>query len=167
MDGFDGFNQVVDVVSGNNLSIGHASGTGFTSSTPVEDLHVEENGANDTTVGYVIPSSSDASNDIVADGSFTEAGDATGNPTYYADGSGAGSTLGGWTVTQESVDYVGNIDSPTLAGNAIDLAGDWPGAIEQTLATEAGRQYQVVFALTGNFTGGAEAVKMLRASAAG
>ncbi len=167
MDGFNGSNEVVDVVSGNNLSIGHASGTGFTASTPIEDLHISENATDGTSVGFVVPSDPDVSQDIVSDGAFTEAGSAAGNPTYYADGSGAGSVLGGWTVTNESVDYIGNIDSPPLGGNAIDLAGDWPGAIEQTLTTEVGRQYQVDFFLTGNFTGGAEAVKMLRASAAG
>ena len=34
MDGFNGSNEVVDVVSGNNLSIGHATGTGFTTPAP-------------------------------------------------------------------------------------------------------------------------------------
>ena len=46
MDGFNGSNEVVDVVSGNNLSVGHATGTGFTASTPVEDLHISENATN-------------------------------------------------------------------------------------------------------------------------
>ena len=45
-DGFNGSNEVVDVVSNNNLSIGHATGTGFIASTPVEDLHISENATN-------------------------------------------------------------------------------------------------------------------------
>ena len=42
-DGFNGLGEIVDVVSGNNLNIGHASGTGFITSTPVDDLHISEN----------------------------------------------------------------------------------------------------------------------------
>ena len=72
MDGFNGSNEVVDVVSGNNLSIGHASGAGFTASTPVDDLHVTENATNGTTVGYVVPTDPDLSNDLVSDGGFSE-----------------------------------------------------------------------------------------------
>ena len=60
MDGFDGSSQVVDIVSNNNLSIGHATGTGtFTNSDPVGDLHVTENATNGTRVGFVIPSDPD------------------------------------------------------------------------------------------------------------
>ncbi len=67
MDGFNGSNQVVDVVSGNNLSIGHATGAGFIASTPVEDLHISENAVGGTSVGFVVPSDPDVSNDIVRD----------------------------------------------------------------------------------------------------
>ncbi|WP_020588981.1 DUF4347 domain-containing protein [Desulfobacter curvatus] len=55
MDGFNGLNEVVDIVSGNNLSIGHASGDGFVTSTPVGDLNIDENSANGTSVGFVVP----------------------------------------------------------------------------------------------------------------
>ena len=41
-----------------------------------------------------------------------------------------------------------------------------PVSVEQTLTTEVGKQYQVVFSLTGDFSGG-EAIKDLRVSAAG
>ncbi len=66
MDGFNGSNQVVDAVSGNNLSIGHASGTGFTTSAPIVDLTIEENSANGTHVGFIEPTDSDLSGSIAA-----------------------------------------------------------------------------------------------------
>jgi len=54
---FDGLvnNQVVDTVSGNNLSIGHANISGFVASTVVGDLHVAENAESGTSVGFVVP----------------------------------------------------------------------------------------------------------------
>ncbi|MGB5443026.1 MAG: DUF4347 domain-containing protein, partial [Gammaproteobacteria bacterium] len=96
MDGFNGSNEVVDVVGANNLSIAHA-GAGFTASTPDATLSVDENAFNGTPVGIVVPTDPDVYNDIVSDGLFTEAGSAAGNPTYSANGSGAGSVLGDWT----------------------------------------------------------------------
>lgn len=164
MDGFDGLNQVVDIVSGNNLSIGHASGTGFTTSTPVEDLHVAENAANGTSVGYVVPTDPDVINDVVSDGLFLHAG-ATG---YQNVGTGQriGGVGGSWQVDSGDVDLEGAWSSSPLGGTALGLDGTVPGAISQTVATEAGRQYQVVFALTGNFQGGTTLTEM-RAAAAG
>ena len=62
MDGFDGSNEVVDIVSGNNLSIGHAVEAGFTASTPTDALNVDENSTTGTRVGFVIPTDPDVSN---------------------------------------------------------------------------------------------------------
>ncbi|EMI57701.1 LamG-like jellyroll fold domain-containing protein, partial [Rhodopirellula sallentina] len=164
-DGFNGSNEVVDIVtagtgSENNLSIGHAVGTGFTSSTPVEDLHVAENTTNGSTVGFVLPSVPDVAEDIARDGLFNEA---TPSTTQY----GVTGTFGDWTVTEASIDLFATSDweSP-LGGRVVNLDGSEPGAIEQNLTTVAGRQYQVVFALTGDFSGG-DAVKNLRVSASG
>ena len=165
-DGFNGSNEVVDIVtegtgSENNLSTGHATGTGFVNSTPVEDLHVEENSNNGTSVGFVVPNDPDAPRDIVNGGGFNE----------VAAGSiiGTGGTIGDWTVAQGSVD-VGwsGFESGPLGGQVVDLHGSGTtiGGIEQTLATESGRQYQVVFAMSGNWAGG-DAIKDLRASAGG
>ncbi|MEZ6087257.1 MAG: LamG-like jellyroll fold domain-containing protein [Pirellulaceae bacterium] len=166
MDGFNGSNQVVDVVSGNNLSIGHATGTGFIASTPVGDLHIGEHAVDGSSVGYVVPSDPDAVEDLSTDGLFLGAGDPSGNPTFFSDGSGAGSALGDWTVTNGSVDLIGNMPIAN-GGSAVDLNGSTPGAISQAFATEAGRQYQIVFDVTGNFSGGAEAIKTLRVTADG
>ena len=63
-DGFDNSGQVVDVVGGNNLSVGNATGTGFVSSTPVDSLNVDENSVEGTRVGFVIPTNVDTSTSI-------------------------------------------------------------------------------------------------------
>ena len=162
MDGFNGSNEVVDVVSGNNLSVGHASGAGFTASTPVEDLHIAENSANGTSVGYVVPSDPDISNDLVSDGQFLK-GD-TGAWTDYTQGQ----SFGDWTVESGAVSHTSQYESLS-GGVGLELQridGEFPSAITQTLATEVGRQYQLVFNMTGNFSGG-DPVKYLVASAGG
>ena len=111
-----------------------------------------------------IPSDPDATQDVVNDGSFTHAG-ATGYVNV-----GNGQTIGGvggsWTVTSGDVDLEGSWADSPLGGTALGLDGTVPGAIEQTISTVAGRQYQVVFALTGNFQGG-NTQDELRVSAAG
>ena len=65
-DGFEG-SEIVEVVSGNNLTVARASGTGFIASTPIVDLNIDEHSSNGTQVGYVIPTDSDAN----PPGSFT------------------------------------------------------------------------------------------------
>jgi hypothetical protein len=60
MDGLNGSNQVVELVSGNNLSIAHASGTGFTTGAVSAQLAIEENSANGSHVGFVTTEDSDA-----------------------------------------------------------------------------------------------------------
>ena len=59
-DGFDTNNQVVDVVSLNNLTIEHATGTGFIAGLPADDLTVAENSSNGTSIGFVIATGGDA-----------------------------------------------------------------------------------------------------------
>jgi VCBS repeat-containing protein len=61
MDGLDGSNQVVELVSGNNLSIAHASGTGFTTGAVNSQLSIDENSANGSHVGFVVAGDPDAS----------------------------------------------------------------------------------------------------------
>ncbi|HBJ36030.1 MAG TPA: hypothetical protein DDZ51_15035, partial [Planctomycetaceae bacterium] len=162
MDGFNGSNQVVDVVSGNNLSIGHATGAGFIASTPVTDLHISENSPGGTSVGFVVPSDPDVSNDIASDGLFTEGP----NPGTYVDYS-AGQSFGDWSVRFGDVSYHGTeTQASPLGGRTVDLNGSTAGGIYQTLDTVAGRQYQVVFAMSGHW-GGGDAVKDLRVSADG
>ncbi|MFK7770419.1 MAG: DUF4347 domain-containing protein, partial [Mariniblastus sp.] len=164
LDGFDGSNEVVDVVSGNNLSIGHATGTGFSVSTPVEDLHISENATNGTSVGFVVPSVPDTPQDIASDGFFNEA-PAPGSFTNYS----AGSSFGDWTVRTGNVDLVGTyFDPPASVDRAVELHGlNSSGGIYQTLTTEVGKQYQVIFSFAGHWGIGGEVVQDMRVSAAG
>ena len=163
MDGFNGSDEVVDVVSGNNLSVGHATGTGYTASTPVADLHVAELSANGTVVGHVTGHTGNQFDDLVTDGLFLKVNDPGNFQTYSA-----GQTFGDWTVRSGTVDVNGSVnfeDSP-LGGRSVDLNGTSNGGMYHTLSTEENVEYQVVFALSGNF-GAGEAVKDLRVSIAG
>ncbi|MCA9107765.1 MAG: DUF642 domain-containing protein, partial [Planctomycetales bacterium] len=151
MDGFNGSNEVVDIVSGNNLGVAHASGIGFSSSTPVQDLHISEHAAGGTSVGYVMPNSTDVSNDIVNDGQFNQATDPGSWQNYSA-----GQSIGAWTVSHNNVDLIGTYMTPPDGSNfSIQLNGSsgvQNGGIEQTLTTVAGQQYQVIFETTGDWT---------------
>ncbi|MCC9656619.1 cadherin domain-containing protein [Rhodopirellula halodulae] len=162
MDGFDGSNEVVDVVGTNKLSVGHATGTGYSTSTPVADLHITEGSDAGTSVGLVVPTDPDLVVDLVDDGLFLDAPD-PGSYTRYT----TGQTFGGWTVESGNVDLLGSIVGPTeLGGRSVELNGDTEGAIVQTLTTEIGKQYQVIFSAAGNFSGGADHLDF-RASAGG
>ncbi|MGN6136039.1 MAG: cadherin domain-containing protein, partial [Aureliella sp.] len=162
MTGFDGSNQVIDSVSGNNLSLATASGAGFTASSPTTTWTVAEDSGAGTVVGAVSGTSSQYSSDIVADGLFREGAD-PGSLLQLS----AGQTFGAWTVGSGNVDYLGTFsESSPLGGRAVDLNGSTAGSIYQNLATVAGRHYQVIFAMSGNF-GGGESIKDLRVSAAG
>ena len=167
-DGFNGSTEIVDLVtagtiSENNLSLGHATGAGFVASTPLDELRISEDAPDGTTVGNVAPSDPDITNDVVNDGLFLES-PAPGSFQRYS----AGQSFGDWTVRSGDVDLIGSSweESP-LGGRSVDLHGSTTGGIYQTVSTEVGRQYQVVFALSGNFSGGHEAVQDFRVSAAG
>ncbi|MCA9065467.1 MAG: DUF642 domain-containing protein, partial [Planctomycetaceae bacterium] len=167
MDGFNGSNEVVDVVSGNNLSIGHAAGAGFIASTPVEDLHISENVVNGTTVGFVVPSDPDVSHDVATDGQFQkQSGLTSGSYNAFINGQ----TIGDWTVSGSSVQVaVGDGVygfPPPLGGNLVHLASA-DSAIETTLTTTVGRQYQVVFAYGGDWADGVRDHFSTRVSAGG
>ena len=147
MDGFNGSNEVVDVVSGNNLAISHASGTGFITSTPVDALHIDENSANGAHVGYVLPTDADDYNDVVSDGLFLEASD----PGIYTSYS-SGASIGDWDVITNSVVLAGSVwDITPFNGRSIELGASDGGGITQTIATETGRMYQVVFVESGDW----------------
>ncbi|MFK7966563.1 MAG: LamG-like jellyroll fold domain-containing protein, partial [Burkholderiaceae bacterium] len=134
---------------------------GSTASTTVEDLHISENALNGTTVSFVVPSDPDAPQDIASDGLFTE----SGNTTYTL--FNTGQTFGGWTVDSGSVGLeAGSLANSPLGGYAIDMNGTEAGTISQTLSTTEGRQYQVLFAMSGNYFT-SEPFQPLRASAGG
>lgn len=81
----------------------------------------------------------------------------------------AGSTaIPGWTITRGSVDYIGPYWQHADGRRSIDLNGNEPGAIAQTIRTRPGRKYRVTFGLAGNaFVGAEPAVKLVVVSAAG
>ncbi len=160
MDGFNGVNEVVDVVGGNNLTIGHASGTGYTTGNVSEELNVDENAIDGSRIGFVVPTAPEEINDIVSDGLFLE-GDTDVWQSYTV-----GQSFGSWTVTAGGgVDHTSQFTSP-LGGVGIDLergVGDIGGTISQTLTTEAGKEYQIVFAARAHASG--DPIKNMRVSA--
>jgi choice-of-anchor C domain-containing protein len=65
---------------------------------------------------------------------------------------GAGNTsLTGWTITTGSVDWVDvSYWQPQAGTKSVDLNGEVPGGVSQTLATTIGNTYVVEFFLSGN-----------------
>jgi hypothetical protein len=99
-----------------------------------------------------------ASANLVVDGDFTNPSGG-GFLTYsvapnvpYGD---LGPTMGPWTVTQGSVDLIGNYwQSPSINGGSVDLDGRQAvGGITQTFFAPLGI-YTLSFALAGNIDGG-------------
>ena len=161
MDGFNSAGDVVDIVSGNNLSVGHATGTGFIASTPVGELHISESALSQDSVGFVVPTYPPIISNVVSDGQFLEVADPGGAQAIPDGGS-----IGDWLVSGDGVKLIGSeFESPDGGGRSVSLS-DSDGSISQTLTTVAGQQYQVVFEVAGDFSGG-DTVKNLRVSASG
>jgi choice-of-anchor C domain-containing protein len=85
---------------------------------------------------------------LVSDGDFANA--LPGFATV-----GAGGAIGAWTVNPGgSVDLIGGYwQSPTAGGGSVDLDGNSPGGISQTLTLGPG-SYSLSFFLSGNPDGG-------------
>lgn len=63
----------------------------------------------------------------------------------------AGDTqITGWTVTGNSVDYIGSYWPAAHGSRSLDLSGNAAGGVAQAFDTVAGRTYRVGFALAGN-----------------
>jgi choice-of-anchor C domain-containing protein len=87
---------------------------------------------------------------MLLNGDFTQYS-GTQSPSYTT--IGAGSTfLTGWAVTSGSVDVINSYwPSPPQGGNSVDLDGDAPGAISQTLMNlSTGTTYVLSFELAAN-----------------
>ena len=93
----------------------------------------------------------------------------------FEDGPEAGSFLtlsagdtsvSGWTVGGNSIDYIGAYWNAQDGARSVDLAGNGPGNVSQTFDTINNRKYTVSFWLAGN-TDGAPAVKSTIVSAGG
>lgn len=96
----------------------------------------------------MLPSAANAAEFV--NGSF-EAGVPAGSFTTVAGGNS--SSITGWTVIGNSVDYIGSYWTAQNGARSIDLNGGAQGGIQQTFDTLAGVQYNVTFWLAGNADG--------------
>jgi choice-of-anchor C domain-containing protein len=102
----------------------------------------------------------DKPENLVVNGGFDQGADPGGFKTLKK-----GDKLPGWTITKGSVDEIGSYFK-CAHGRCLDMNGSELGAIRQTLATEAGKKYEVSFLLSANPQCGGPK-KTLRVSAAG
>lgn len=93
----------------------------------------------------MLPTSAHAAE--IINGSF-ELGGVT-NPYGTVTG-GNSSTITGWTVLGNSVDFIGNYWPAADGANSIDLNGAGQGGIAQTFNTVADQAYAITFFLAGN-----------------
>ena len=106
-----------------------------------------------------------AADNLLANGSFENG---PYMPTWGYRWLYEGSTeLPGWSVTQESVDWVGSYWAAADGARSMDLDGFAPGGIAQSFATRPGQQYKVKFSMAGSPASSTQPVKRLRVEAAG
>ena len=79
---------------------------------------------------------------------------------------GNSTTINGWVVTGNSVDYIGSYWAAQAGSQSIDLNGNGQGGIQQTFDTVVGQLYNVSFWLAGN-TAGQPTVKSVQVGATG
>ena len=108
---------------------------------------------------------------LLMNGSFEQGAD----PGQFANAAAGASTIAGWTITGEGVDYVGRLWPAAHGARSIDLDGSArsritppysQGGVAQAFATKPGIKYQVTFDLAANPFGGPP-VRPLRVLAAG
>jgi choice-of-anchor C domain-containing protein len=92
-----------------------------------------------------------ASADLILNGSFEQASVDPGSSFVTLAGGSAAIT--GWTVTGDSVDYIGGYWQPSDGARSLDLSGNNAGGIQQILSTAIGSTYSVLFDLAGNPAG--------------
>jgi choice-of-anchor C domain-containing protein len=82
---------------------------------------------------------------LVTDGDFSNPSGGSSFTTYSA-----GQNFGGWNVTSGSVDVIGGYwQNPAGTGGSLDLDGNTPGGISQSLLLNPGT-YVLTFSLSGN-----------------
>ena len=84
------------------------------------------------------PSGSGSAKELVVGGDFASPNVDASFVTLSAGGS-----FGPWSVTAGSVDQIGNLWTPPSGGQSVDMSGNGPGAIAQTLPTTNGIKYKV------------------------
>jgi choice-of-anchor C domain-containing protein len=95
-----------------------------------------------------------AGSNLISDGCFSNSNDSSpGFATINAGTSfgSASNSSGPWTVTTGSIDLIGNYwQAPFNYGGSVDIDGNSPGGISQTVTTVPGQQYLLTFWLSGN-----------------
>jgi choice-of-anchor C domain-containing protein len=92
---------------------------------------------------------------FVSDGTFSSPSGGTSFTTYSSP-----SSIGPWSVASGSVDLIGNYwQDPAGTSGSVDLDGNAPGSISQSLALTSGK-YELSFYLSGN-PDGSPATKLL------
>ena len=94
-------------------------------------------------------SASASGTNLLNNGGF-ESTAVTGDYTTYGASYGTGADLGGWTVDSGSVDVIGTYWVPAEGSQSLDLSGNEPGSISQTITTIPGVTYHISFALSAN-----------------
>jgi len=112
------------------------------------------------TAAIVLPSLAGAA--AFTNGSF-ETGPAPGGFITLSAGD---TSITGWTVRADSIDYIGTYWTAADGTRSLDLSGDAAGGIQQTFDTVPGWTYTVTFYLAGNPACGS-AVKGLDVGASG
>ena len=68
---------------------------------------------------------------------------------------GTGSTaVTGWTVSAGTIDYIGSYWTAQDGVRSLDLAGNSPGAVSQSIATTVGQAYRITYWIARNPDGG-------------
>src|SRR5512146_607889 len=88
----------------------------------------------------------------------------SGAPASLATLGPGDTSITGWTVTGNGIDWIGTYWAPANGTYSLDLSAGAAGGIEQTFDTVAGHNYSVTFALAGN-GGGGSTVKMVQVQA--
>ena len=83
---------------------------------------------------------------LVRNGDFEAGGPV---PSWLSVRAGS-AAIAGWRVTSGYVDLVGRWWQPAGGGGSLEVGSPGPGAVEQSVATVAGRRYRLSFALSGN-----------------
>ncbi|MBS0486460.1 MAG: choice-of-anchor C family protein [Proteobacteria bacterium] len=88
------------------------------------------------------------------------------NPGTFVTLNGGDTSIAGWTVTGNSIDYINTYWQHADGARSLDLSGDAAGGIQQAFDTVAGHSYRVSFAMAGN-GGGGNTIKSMQVQATG
>jgi choice-of-anchor C domain-containing protein len=104
---------------------------------------------------FAVASSPAGQKSLLVNGSFEQ-----GPPvSSYVNVRGGATSIEGWVVTGEGIDYIGSLWAASDGKHSIDLDGSAPsaetppydrGGVAQTFATTPGKTYRVTFDMAGN-----------------